>query len=252
MTHHICVHTDDKKYSEIEIEPTEFSSQSLTSLTHGTTNNTDALNNQIWDDSETIYWTNDSDYEFISEKDQEKLIKLALLESSFETPLVIRQRKRKSADAQLKINWLKMKDEKYFKSTSTLAFGYGPGRGLGGDVTMNADVLWLLRKRGESALTVKEAFDRGYIEDYNREFPNSTVKTFDPLHTMKHEAGGHAMGMRHIENVEQRLTAIMYPYYNGLRKFGDADKKYLWELYGKSSLNQRIKDILLSRIFNFY
>lgn len=251
MTHQMCVHTDDKKYTELKVKPTEFSSQSFTALTHGTTSNLDALNNQVWDDSETIYWTNDSDYEFISEEDQIKLIKLALLESSFETPLVIRQRKRKSADAQLKINWLKMKDERYFKSTSTLAFGYGPGKVLGGDVTMNADVLWLLRKPSEPKLTVKQAFDLGYIEDYNREFPNNTVKTFDPLHTMKHEAGGHAMGMRHIEDVSQRTTAIMYPYYNGLRKFGDADKDYLWKLYGKANLSQRIKDILLRRIFNF-
>ena len=251
MTHHICVHTDDKKYSELQIEPTEFSSQSLTTITHGTTSNTNALNNQIWDDSETIYWTNDTDYEFISEKDQIKLIKLALLESSFQTPLVIRQRKRKSADAQLKINWLKMKDERYFKSTGTLAFGYGPGRGLGGDVTMNADVLWLLRKPGEPKLTVKEAFDLGYIENYDKNYPDNIIKTYDPLHTMKHEAGGHAMGMRHITDVAQKSTAIMYPYYNGLRKFGDADKNYLWDLYGKASLSHKIKEILLKRIQGF-
>ena len=249
MTHRICVHTDDKKYCELEAEPVEFSSQSFNeTITHGTKQNSDALNNQVWDDSEIIYWTNDSDYEFITLVNQEKLIKLALLESSFQTPLVIRQRKRKSADAQIRINWLKMKDEKYFTSKSILAFAGGPGKGLGGDCTMNADVLWLPRKKDAPPLTVKRAFDLGYITNYNRDFPNSTVKAYDPQHTLKHEVGGHALGMRHIEDANERLSAIMYPYYNGLRVFGTADLTYLHKLYGKAPINHKIKKMLLSRI----
>jgi len=249
MAHSICVHTDDKKYCELEAEPIEFSSQSFDkSLTHGTVQNPDALNNQVWDNSEIVYWTNDSDYDFISIKNQEKLIKLALLESSVQTPLVIRQRKRKTADAQIRIKWLKMKDEKYFKSKSTLAFAGGPGKGLGGDCTMNADVLWIHRKKNAPPLTVKRAFELGFISDYNRDFPNSTVKSYDPLHTLKHEVGGHSLGMRHIENANERLSSIMYPFYNGLRIFGMADLAYLHRLYGKASVHHKIKKMLLSRI----
>ncbi len=251
MTRQICVHSKDKKYVNHDVRESQFSSQSFNgTLTHGTIPNDNALNKQVWDNSEIIYWTNDSDYEHISLKDQEKIIKLALLESSLETPLVIRQRKRKSADAQIKINWLKKKDEKYFKSDSTLAFGYGPGWGLGGNTTMNADVLWIPRRIDAGPMTVKEAYDLGYIENYNREFPNSSVKTYDPLHTLKHECGGHNLGCNHLTDVNLRYSAVMFPYYNGLRRFGTADKKYLHSLYGKASVNHKIKENLLARIFN--
>lgn len=216
-------------------------------ITHATKPHSNALNNRIWDENEIIYWKMDSEYEFIPKKKQENLTKLAFLESSLETPLVIRKRNRSSADAQLLINWLGAKDEPYFKGKfSTLAFAYGPARGLGGDVTMNADQPWWFGK-----LTMKQAYDMGMIQNYNRAYPDRPLKTFDPLHTMKHEGGGHSIGLDHITNQAYANTAIMYPYYNGLRKFGAADKTYLHELYGNANLLKKIKEILLNRVALF-
>jgi len=245
MTLQVCVHTNDKCYHEHQVERENLSTRSFSdAITHATKPNTNALNNKIWDDKEIIYWRRDSSYPWIDDKTMDKLIKLAFLESSVETPLVIRQKKRDTADAQIIINWLGMKDEPYFKSASTLAYGYGPGPGLGGNITMNADDLWLLRK---TPLTAVEAFNLGYIADYDRSYPNNQIKFYDPLHTLKHE-GGHAIGMRHIDTLIEKLTAIMYPYYNGLRKFGAADLGYLTSLYGKASVNHRIKEELVNRI----
>lgn len=241
----VCVHTNDKMYREHQLGPQDLTFRSLTdAITHATKPNVTALNNKIWDEKEIVYWKRESSYQWIDDKTMDNMIKNAFLETSFETPLVIRQRKKDTADAQIIINWLGMKDEPYFKSPSTLAFGYGPGPGIGGNITMNADNLWLLRK---TPLTVEEAFNLGYIADYDRNYPTNKIKFYDPLHTLKHE-GGHAVGMRHIETLTERLLAIMYPYYNGLRKFGLADLGYLASLYGKASINHRIKEELLSRI----
>jgi len=215
-------------------------------VTHSTRHDERALNNQVWDDSEIIYWTMETDYPHIEgRKFEEEMVKLALLESSMETPLVIRKRNRKSADSQLKINWLGKKDERYFTSESTLAFAYGPGRGLGGNCTMNADVAWGMKDEVIPGLEFEERFDRRvqYHDAIKR------YKVYDALHTLKHELGGHAMGMRHIEGAENAKTSIMYPYYNGKRRFGPADLKYLHELYGKASINHKIKEMLLLRIF---
>ncbi len=252
MSHQLCVHTNDKCYHDTPIEKADISTTSWNqAITHATIPNTDALNNQIWDENEIIYWKRESSYEHIDDRIMDKMIKASLLETGVETPLIFRQRNRQSADAQIKINWLGAKDEKYFKDrNSVLGFGYGPGRGVGGDCTMNSDHLWLLRK---DKLTMLEAFEKGYIDEsrFDKDHPNNTFKFYDPLHTLKHEIGGHASGMRHITDILQKYKAIMYPYYNGKRKFGIADKNYLWDLYGKSSVNHRIKEMIVNRIFNF-
>lgn len=241
----VCVHTNDKKY---ELKPVEASllSSSLTAvISHATKPDDRALGSRIWDDAETVYWKQESSYDFLTPGQQTKLVKLAFLEASMETPLVIRRRRRSTADAQIKINWLGGADVPYFKdSKGTLAFAYGPAKGIGGDITMNSDNLWLLRSK---PLTVVEAFEKGYIDDYNRSYPENTVRYYDPLHTMKHE-GGHAIGLRHITNEEQRYSAVMFPYYSGLRTFGTADKIYLHDLYGKASVNHKIKEMILNRI----
>lgn len=243
----ICVHTNDKCYHNHHVERADISSRSWNDpTTHATKPNNKALNNQVWDENEILYWKRESSYEHIDDKTMDKLIKASLLESGYETPLVIRQRKKQTADAQIIINFLGAKDERYFKNrASVLAFAYGPGRGLGGDCTMNSDHLWLLRKK---PLTVVEAFEKGYIENYNHKFPKATIKFYDPLHTFKHEIGGHAVGVNHIEDILQQFESIMFPYYNGLRKFGKADLKYLHDLYGNSNINHKIKEVLLNRI----
>ena len=236
----ICIHTSDKKYTTQyhKIANSEFLDESVR-------HNTLALNNSVWA-SDTIYWRRDSSYEWIDDETMDKMIKASLLESSMHTNLKIQQRNRSTSDAHIVIDWVGKKDDKYFTSDGILAYAYGPGRSLGGNVVMNSDVLWLLRKE---KLTAKEAKEKGYIDNYSD--PTNFIKFFDPLHTMKHEAGGHALGMRHITDINQSGKAIMYPYYNGLREFGEMDIQYIQQLYGEASLSKTIIDMIRMRINNF-
>jgi len=235
----VCVHTNDKKYSLSGLPASS-------SLSHSTKYHPNALGTRIWDGSETIYWKLEGSYPWISDKQMDQLIKYAFLEPSFETPLVIRKKNRSMSDAQIIIRWVGKKDDSYFSSPSTLAYAWGPGSVFGGNITMNSDVLWLLRN---IPLTALEAKEKGYIDNYVS--PDNTVKFYDPLHTMKHE-GGHAIGMNHITDNTQKNNSIMYPYYNGLRRFGLSDITYLHDLYGKASIPHKIKETLLNRVNNFF
>ena len=233
----ICVHTSDKHYTQ-KTSP-EFS----TSPIGKTKPNMDALGGMIWDSSETLYWSLDSDYKWLTKDEQTNIIKSAFLETSLATPLKIQQRRKETADPQIHINWLGKKDYPYFTSESILACAYGPASGIGGDVTMNADVLWLLRK---TPLTAKEAKEKGYIGEYSQ--ANNEIRYYDPVHTMKHEAGGHACGLKHLESPALMKLAIMYPYYNGLRNFGNADIEYVQQLYGKSTKIDRISKLVQNKM----
>lgn len=245
MDCNFCVHNDDKSYHihavQKEVLPGSISTKPISEKVKFVPN---ALGGRIWADTE-IYWKRESSYPWIEDKLLDELTKAALLEASILTPLKIKQRNRKMSDAQIIINWLGKKDEPYFTSPSILALGWGPGFGLGGNITMNADVLWLLRK---TPLYAKEAKELGYIENFVD--PKNKVKFYDPVHTKKHE-GGHALGMNHITDLRFAKTDIMYPIYNGVRKFGAQDISYLQELYGKASVNKRIMDTLTTRIHNF-
>jgi hypothetical protein len=253
MTRHscdVCIHTNDKKYTQTpEIAESKFSSVNIGR--HKLKTNTDALNDKVWDSRETVFWQLDSEYDFLTKNQQIGLIKAAFLETSLLTPLRIQQKRRQTGDAHIKINWLGAKDEKFFKErASVLAFAYGPQVGIGGDITMNSDHLWLLRKE---KLTMQEAFDKGYIDEskFDKAHPNNTVKFYDPRHTMKHEGGGHACGMRHLNNSALQKTAIMYPFYNGQRVFSNEDKEYLFSLYGKSNIAHRISSFIQHRMGRF-
>jgi len=237
----VCIHTDNKKYTIEQHLAKAFSHIDLSApVQHSTVRNSDALNGRIWKGDEPVYWNLESDYEHLSTKQLENICKAAFLEPSFKTPLIIRR--RKTADVQLKINWLGKKDEKFFTSPSILAFAYGPAGGLGGDITMNADALWLLRK---TPLTAKEAKEKGYIDNF--QFPDNLIRFYDPVHTMKHE-GGHAIGMEHITDNARRLDTVMFPFYNGLHIFGEADLEYLTRLYGSASLPHWFKELIRTRI----
>ena len=244
----VCIHTTDSKYSNSP-ELSESSFSALNIGTHKLKENLNALNHRVWDDSEPVYWQMDSEYEHLTYQQQVDLTKFAFLETSLLTKLKIRQRRRQSGDAHIKINWLGSKDEKYFKDrASVLAFAYGPQKGIGGDITMNADHLWLLRKE---KLTAIEAFEKGYIDNYDKSHPTSRIKFYDPAHTMKHEGGGHSCGMRHIEDVNQKYDSIMYPFYNGKRNFGDVEINYLFTLYDKVGYWQRVRNLIAHRMGRF-
>lgn len=237
----VCIHTVDKKYTQTpKLSEQEFSALNIGS--HKLISNPNALNDTVWDSSEIVYWQLDSQYEFLSLSQQTSLIKSAFLETSLLTPLKIREKRKQTGDAHIKINWLGAKDEKFFKDRgSVLAFAYGPQDGVGGDVTMNSDHVWRLDK---TPISVKDAFDSGLIEDYDKNHPDNILKTFDPIHTMKHEAGGHSCGMRHLEDENLKGSAIMYPFYNGNRVFSKEDRNYLFELYGKSNVASRVSKFM--------
>ena len=242
MDLHACFHTDDKKYAMQTISGNTFSNQLISEKTKP---NTNALGGRIWDE-ETLYWKCDTHYQWLTDSQIEGIVKDALLESSLQTPLKIQKKNRKMSDAQLVLSWLPKKDDRYLTSNSILAYCWGPGSGLGGNCIMNADVLWLLR---EGKLYADEAKRLGYIDNFVD--PKNTIKYFDPVHTIKHELAGHGLGMNHITDIRQEKTAIMYPFYNGLRKFGDADIKYLQSLYGSAKVNKSILDVIREKIQNF-
>ncbi len=243
----ICIHTNDKKYTQTpEIAESEFSALNIGS--HKTISNLKALNHKVWDENETVYWQLDGEYEHLSYEELVTITKAAVLETSLLTELKIQQKRRQTGDAHIKLSWLGAKDEKYFRNRgSVLAFAYGPQVGIGGDCTMNSDHLWLLRK---NKLTMQEAFDKGYIDDsrFDKDHPNNTIKFYDPIHTGKHEMGGHSCGMRHIEDATQKYKSIMYPYYNGKRVFGEADREYLFKLYSKIGPWRRAARIIENRM----
>lgn len=235
MTHQVCVHTNDKHYTTHEA----LASHSINEKTRPATN---ALNHAVWD-SDTIYWRRDSSYKWIDDKTMDKMIASAFLEASMQTRLKIR--KTNHGDAQIIINFLGKRDEPYFTSQSILAFAFGPGQGMGGNITMNSDNLWLLRKEPLKALEAKRL---GYIDNF--QFPDNEIRFYDPLHTLKHE-GGHALGLNHITDLNMARKSVMYPYYNGLRTFGEADLAYLQKLYGNAGVNKIITDTIRKRINNF-
>jgi len=240
----VCVHTSDKQYSLKPSEQVNPSSIDFNSMVqHSTIYNEHSLTKKVWSGDEIVYWKMDTDYPYIDGvKLEEKVVKLALLESSMKTNLIIRQRKRGTADAQLLINWFGKKDESFFTSESILAFAYGPEKGIGGNVTMNADVPWGLQDEIINGRDFEDRFNRTVQNE------NNLFKVYDSLHTMKHEAGGHAMGMPHIQDINYKFTDIMYPYYNGVRNFGEKDIQLLYLLYKKASINHKIREMLLSRI----
>jgi len=226
----ICVHTDDKNYSnEGQFHEAQFSAINIG--THKLSSNKNALNGKTWDENETIYWQLDSDYEWLSHDILVDIMKDAFLETSLTTKTLIKQKRKQTGDAHIKVRWIGGKDEKYFRDKQTvLAFAYGPQTGIGGDMTFNADKIWRLPSQGK--LTVSDAYDLGMINGYDTNHPNNTLRTYDPYHTAKHE-GGHATGMKHITDINQKYTSIMYPYYNGKRMWGEADLDYLFTLYTK-------------------
>lgn len=237
-----CFHTDDKKYSLQTISGSTFSNQLISEKTKP---NSNALGGRIWDE-QTLYWKCDTHYEWLTDAQIEGIVNDAMLESSAQTPLKIQKKNRKMSDAHLVLSWLPKKDDRYLTSNSILAYTWGPGSGLGGNCVMNADDLWLLRN---TPLGVVEAKTMGIIDNYVD--PKNTIKYYDPVHTLKHEMAGHGLGMNHITDITQEKKAIMYPFYNGLRKFGDADIKYLQSLYGSAGISKTIMNLLRDKIQNF-
>jgi hypothetical protein len=245
----VCFHTTDSGYSIQNVALKELSSirTSVSDMIEAKTKpHPDALGGRIWDPDETLYWQMDTEYDFLTYDQQIDIIKDCALQPSLLTKLKIQQRRRKTADAQIVWNWLGAKDEPYLKKhQSVLAFAIGPGGGIGGDITMNADQLWLLR---DTPLRADEAKKLGYIENF--EDPTNHVTYYDPKSTGGHEFG-HALGMEHISAQHFSKIALMFPYYNKLRHYGEPDLEYIFRLYPKIPHWKRVARVLEHKMGKF-
>ena len=204
--------------------------------------NDDALGNRVWNpDVGPVYWKLETDYPHIEgRKLEEKAVKKMFIQPSLLTNLVIRQKRRSLSDAEIIINFFDSKAEPIFKNNpGYLAFAYGPGTGIGGDITFNADQIWTLHGK---PITAIEAFERGIIEGFTD--PTNKLRTFDIQHTGTHE-GLHALGCPHLPNCS---GCVMFPFYNAQRLLQAGDKTLLWSFYEKSSYADRLRYFFLSRV----
>ena len=235
----VCVHEVGKTYNtyktyQVDTIP-HFSHDSLFVV------NPDSISNKVWNpDAGPLYWKLDSDTPDIEGIELEiKLFKRVFLQIGMQTDLVIRRRRRQTADAQMVIGFTS--EDPFFKNRpSVLAYAYGPAEGIGSDITFNDNHIWTLDGK---PITAKEAYEKGLIEGFSN--PDNKLRTYDAQHTGLHE-GGHAVGMEHIPRSVG--TAVLNPMYNGLRRFSNLDLKLLWQLNGKASVSHRIIEMLLARI----
>ena len=243
---HVCIHEirDNQpgiyRMEDIKVDEPKFSDDP-NFITEATEPNTDALGDRVWAEK-NLYWRLDSDTPDIEGRKQEiNLIKLAFLEASLRTNLIIRGRRKQSQDAHIVINFTH--EDRFFKDRpNVLAYAWGPRRGLGGDITFNDAHIWTVNGLPISG---KEAVERGLVENAS---PDSRLRTYDALHTMKHE-GGHALGMPHLESAIYNRN-VMYPFYNGQRHFQTGDLILLHKLYDEAGFGHRMRVNLERYLFN--
>lgn len=237
---HICIH-EPGKYT-IQEAPKELKPNFSHADSDRTIPAEDALGRRIWNpDAGPVYWKLETDYPYIEGRKLEiKAIKKMFIQPSLLTELVIRQKKRSTADAEIVINFFDSKTEPIFKTNPNyLAFAYGPGPGIGGDITFNADRIWTLQGK---PITAIEAFEAGIITGYSN--ANNRLRTWDVQHTGTHE-GLHTLGCNHLPGCKE---CVIYPYYNRQRLLQKGDKDLLWSFYEKSSYAARLKYLFLSKV----
>jgi len=232
----VCIHSNNKEYEILQADKIPHFSHDSNFVV-----NPDSLTGKVWDaDSGPLYWKLDTDTPDILGINQElELFKRVFLQIGMETPLVIRRRRRQTADAAIVVTFTH--EDPFFKERpSVLAYAYGPANGIGGDITFNDNHIWTL---DGDPITAYDAYEKGLIEGFDN--PTNKLRTYDAQHTGTHE-GGHAVGMPHIP---EDPNAMLYPYYNGQRIFQQKDLALLHKLYGSSNLNHKIKEYLLTKYF---
>ena len=248
MTTQVCVHEpskyeirDAEKIPNFSLEPRFVQGENrLIRFT-----DEDAISSYKWNpDFGAVTWRLETDSsDFDNRKDQIKLFKRVFFQASIETDLVIHQKRRGTAEADIVVTFQGGKDNTFFKNRkSTLAYAYGASTGIGGDITFNDDHIWTLDGK---PITAMDAWERGLIQGYDD--PTNLIKTYDAQHTGTHE-GGHSLSMAHINDCKD---CVMFPYYNKQRKFQSNDLAILHRFYGKANVSSRIKTHLYTR-FGIY
>ena len=209
----------------------------ISELSHETkfVRNEDSISKRIYD-GEFVTWKLETDTPDIEGRlNEQKMIKLVMLQIGILIPLKVRQVRRSLQEAEIVITFVET-NPFFLKRSSVLAYAYGPFDGIGGDITFNDKYIWSLDGK---PLSVEDALTKGFIENG---VPGNMIRTFDVHHTMLHEAL-HAFGVPHLQNSGN----VMNPYYNGVRIMQTDDVNYLQLLYGKSSRGHRYWERILAR-----
>lgn len=122
----------------------------------------------------------------------------------------------------------------YFKSPSTLAYGYypNPKTPLGGDIVFNDNVLWSSDGLPVDAETYTKITGKPVAN------PKNKFKTMNLLHVAIHEVG-HALGLKHSEGCPD---CIMHPFYHNDITLAEGDIESIQAAYGARKVSEKIID----------
>ena len=165
--------------------------------------------NHKWD-LETIFYSLNYNDEcpLIPKNKMRQTINLAMNTWNFEIPIKIKSLYKNYDNADIKIMFKKTEDDNIFKeSHGVLAYAYFPKTSNQGEIVFNLDKIWSIDGK---SINAGEAVKLGIVNNVSN--PNSSILTYNIIHTLIHEIG-HSLGLSHDSN--NNTNDVMDPYYNG-------------------------------------